>query len=189
MESSTPKTPALQEEDCCDAEPPESLQIDIADEHPTYSAPGAVLRDAVRAALLDSPVQSAVISVAVVDDPAIHVLNRRHLQHDYPTDVLSFLLERSPAHLEGEIVISADTAAREAADAGWSTDDELALYVVHGMLHLLGHEDQQAADAQRMCSAEADLLARLGIARSATDSRWSADSLPPPANVGGPNPL
>ena len=189
MDSSTPKTPARQEEDRVDAEPPESLRIDIADQHPTYQAPSLALREAVRLALAESPVQSALVSIAVVDDESIHQLNRRHLQHDYPTDVLSFALESSPGYVEGEIVVSADTAQRHAVEAGWSTDDELVLYVIHGLLHLLGHDDKQPADAMRMRTAEAALLARLGIARSATDSRWSSQSLPARSDVGGPSPL
>ena len=63
-----------------------------------------------RAILADAGISTGMVSVAVVDDPAIHRLNREFLQHDYPTDVLSFLLERDGEHLEGEVIVSSDTA-------------------------------------------------------------------------------
>src|SRR5438552_10233931 len=74
------------------------------------------LVDAARAVLRDSRFLSAAISLAVVDDATIHELNRRHLNHDWPTDVLSFVLNESESHLEGEVIISADTAAAAAAE-------------------------------------------------------------------------
>jgi probable rRNA maturation factor len=121
--------------------------------------------------LADAQCEVATVSIAIVDDETIHRLNRQFLEHDYPTDVLSFALTEPP-HLEGEIVASIDTARREAAQAGWSTDDELLLYAVHGALHLVGHDDHDPADAAAMRIAERAVLARLGVAVSASDSRW-----------------
>jgi probable rRNA maturation factor len=130
---------------------------------------------AVQAALANVDYGSIEVSVAIVDDPTIHELNREFLDHDYPTDVLSFPLEDTASRLEGEIVVSADTAARCAIEAGWSATDELLLYVVHGALHLAGYRDKESQDAGDMRRREAAVLKELGITLSAQDSRWHAD--------------
>jgi probable rRNA maturation factor len=103
------------------------------------------------------------ISVAIVDDATIHQLNRQHLGHDYPTDVLSYPLTDCAEKLEGEIVASAETAQRTAPEFGWSCREELCLYVVHGALHLAGYRDATDAEVESMRQAERDVLARLGI--------------------------
>lgn len=155
-----------------DAEPPHpGLQVDVTNET-EVEVDGDRLEAAVRAALADLRGRRATISVAVVDDEAMHDLNRRFLQHDYPTDVLSFTLEDDRARLEGEIIVSIDTAERMAAEAGWPVEDELLLYVVHGALHLAGRRDKSLADEQAMRTAEAQVLDRLGVRRSAGDARW-----------------
>ena len=92
--------------------------------------------------MADSNFDSARLSLAVVDDPTIHELNRRHLNHDWPTDVLSFVLEERDGHLEGEVILSADTAAAAATEVGWPAAAEQLLYVIHGMLHLVGYRDK-----------------------------------------------
>lgn len=121
------------------------------------------LRRAVRQVFRDTSSRAVRIGVAIVDDATIHELNRRHLNHDYPTDVLSYPLEDSPVVLEGEIVVSAETARRAAPDYGWSPADELCLYVVHGALHLAGYRDKSTAERQAMQRAEQEVLADLGI--------------------------
>ena len=69
------------------------------------------------------------------------------LNHDWPTDVLSFVLEDDDGHLEGEVIISADTAAAAAAELGWPPAAEQLLYVIHGMLHLVGYRDKTPDEA------------------------------------------
>jgi probable rRNA maturation factor len=159
-----------------DSDPPErSLRVLVANE--TAAAIDAErLESAVRLAFADSDYTWVELSVAVVDDELIHELNRQFLDHDYPTDVLSFALEDDPPRLEGEIVVSLDTAERCASEAGWSADDELLLYVAHGALHLAGYGDKTPEDAAEMRAAEAALLAKLGVAVSSDDSRWRPDA-------------
>lgn len=106
--------------------------------------------------------------MAVVDDATIHELNRRYLDHDYPTDVLSFFVdfvENHPVgeHIEGEIVVSADTARATAKQVGWKAHHELLLYIVHGMLHLVGYEDHNRRAAREMRQKEREVLAALGL--------------------------
>ena len=94
-----------------------------------------------RAVLSAAGLKEAEVSLAIVDDRTIQQLNRQYLDHDEPTDVLSFLLEREVGRLEGEIVVSRDTAASSAPAYGWTPADELLLYVIHGALHLVGFDD------------------------------------------------
>jgi len=121
------------------------------------------LREAVRMILDEASIGDAEISVAVVDDPTIHELNRRYLSHDDPTDVLSFVLERSADRLEGEVVVSADTASRTAPRFAWSGADELLLYVIHGTLHLVGLDDRTPHDRAAMQARERTCLRRFGL--------------------------
>lgn len=125
------------------------------------------------AVLTEACLDRAQLSLAVVDDPTIHQLNREHLQHDYPTDVLSFLLESSDGSVEGEVIVSVDTAARAADAYGWTPADELLLYVIHGTLHLVGYDDKTDASRREMRAAEAEHLARFGLVPA-----WSAASHP-----------
>jgi probable rRNA maturation factor len=113
--------------------------------------------------LRDSTFTSAEISLAVVDDHTIHDLNREYLDHDWPTDVLSFVLSERNGHLEGEVILSADTAATEAAEIGWPVAAEQLLYVIHGMLHLVGYRDKSEEDAAVMRAAEKQYLKRFGF--------------------------
>ena len=101
------------------------------------------------------------LSFVVVDDARMAELHERYSGISGPTDVLSFPLGDDPVLL-GEVVISADTARREAAARGHPAYDELLLYAVHGVLHLVGHDDHEPADRRRMRSAERRALAALG---------------------------
>lgn len=123
-------------------------------------------------------VAEAVLSVTLTDNADIHRINREHLQHDYPTDVISFQLEWShpdrdqPEHtadgrsagarIEGEIIASVEYAAAEAAQQGWDVQSELTLYVIHGMLHICGYDDLEFAEKDVMRAREAAVLNQLG---------------------------
>ncbi len=142
------------------------IPIEVTNEQSRVPIDEPSLRAAVSAVLADAfpvhPVRGSV-SIAVVDDPTIHDLNRRFLGHDYPTDVLSFLLEESGNLIEGEIIVSADTAETAAARYGWPAENELLLYVIHGALHLVGYDDQSPEDAALMRTQEAKYLAKFGL--------------------------
>ena len=98
------------------------------------------------------------IEIAIVDDAKIRDLNKRHLQHDWETDVISFPYERSAGVVEGELIVSWETAVREAERTGWPPLTELVLYVVHGTLHLVGLEDSSQPQRAEMRSAEQQVL-------------------------------
>jgi probable rRNA maturation factor len=126
---------------------------------------GARLRKAIQTVLRRHAVVSAHVSVVLVDDTAMARMNRDYLGHDGSTDVLSFDLrdEEAEKHaIDGEIVLSLDMAARQARQRGHSVEAELALYAVHGTLHLLGYHDRRKADAKRMHEMEDEILSSVG---------------------------
>jgi probable rRNA maturation factor len=98
--------------------------------------------------------ESRKVVVALVDDRTIAELHERYLDVEGPTDVLSFP--------HGEIVVSGDTARREAKARGIPPLHELVLYVVHGALHLAGYDDKTPKSRKRMRSAERRILSELG---------------------------
>ncbi len=124
------------------------------------------VREAVLAALRAEQCQRAELSIALVDDAQIAELHERHLEQSGPTDVLTFDLRceaRDPReYLDGEIVVSTETATRVAKTLGHSAEAELLLYVIHGLLHLLGYNDHTAEDAAQMRARQHALLAAAG---------------------------
>ena len=155
------------------------FEIDISNSSGHTDVDHEHLRTALVHALEVEGVTSAVLSVSLVNNPTIHQLNREHLNHDYPTDVISFQLDwNSPEHrapplspekravdasIEGEIVVSVDYAASMAAEFGWSVQNELTLYAVHGMLHICGYDDLTSGEKEIMRSRERAVLKGLGI--------------------------
>jgi probable rRNA maturation factor len=122
------------------------------------------MRAVVRAVLEGEQVCKADLSLAFVDNATIHTLNKRYLDHDEPTDVLSFPLgERGGGSLSGEVVIGAEVARDQAALRGHDVEAELALYVIHGLLHLCGYDDHDPADADAMRQRERHYLQKLGL--------------------------
>lgn len=112
------------------------------------------------------------LSILIVDDAAIQEINREYLQRDHPTNVISFSQQEGemlggPDTLLGDVVISAETAARDAAEAGIEMFDELVFLLLHGILHLLGydHERGTQAEAERMEAKEQQVYALLKAER------------------------
>lgn len=111
------------------------------------------LKRVLRRLLAEHGRTSGLLSIAVVDDKAIHALNREFLEHDEPTDVITFPLD-DDAEPFGEIVLSAETAHREANARGIESERELALYAIHGALHLVGYDDTSSAERRKMKARE-----------------------------------
>jgi probable rRNA maturation factor len=145
------------------------IKVAINNQQSAHRVDRARLKEGVRSVLSGEGVASALISIAVVDDATMHGLNRQYLQHDYPTDVLSFLLEEDEDNLEGEIIISADYAAREAEQFGWTAQDEMLLYVIHGALHLAGYDDLEPELKTEMRAKERHYLAGFGLSPTYDD--------------------
>jgi probable rRNA maturation factor len=122
------------------------------------------MRETVRTVLTGENESDYEISLAFVDNPTIHRLNQRYLQHDEPTDVLSFpLSEPSASRLAGELVIGVEVGAEQASARGHDVQAELALYVIHGLLHLCGYDDHSDDDRAVMRQRERHYLHQLGL--------------------------
>jgi probable rRNA maturation factor len=139
---------------------------DIAVNHLCDGAPNcdATLVEALAVTLRRHGAPRARLSLALLSDTQIADVNAKHLDQEGPTDVIAFDLRDGPdSPIEGEVVLSVDTARREAAARGHEVESELALYAIHGLLHLLGYDDHSEADATRMHETENDILSSLGI--------------------------
>ena len=107
------------------------------------------------------------LSIILTDDARLHELNLNYLGVDAPTDVLSFpASETDPetgARYVGDILISIPRAQAQAEAAGHSLEAEVQLLVVHGVLHLMGHDHADAEEKARMWKAQAEVLEGLGL--------------------------
>lgn len=137
----------------------ETVRLNVSDE---------VLRQAATVTLASEQIRSAQISLVLTDDAEIHRINVDFLGHDYPTDVISFLLNDDEAagdavYIDGELIISVETAERAANEHSCSLTAEVVLYAVHGLLHLCGYDDQTDSDRETMRQRERDILTRLNL--------------------------
>lgn len=127
------------------------------------------------------------VSLALVDDEAMRELNRQYRGIDAPTDVLSFSQDEGPGpvpggtRLLGDVVVSVDTAARQAKAAGHSLDTEACHLVIHGVLHLLGYDDVTPEGYAEMVGTGAEIWTRveatlaIGAAGAGSPSRRQPD--------------
>lgn len=110
---------------------------------------------------------NADMTIVLTDDAQLHELNREYLGVDAPTDVLSFpASETDPetgAVYLGDILISIPRATQQAQAAGHPVEAEVQLLVVHGTLHLLGHDHAEAQEKARMWKAQDEVMSRLGL--------------------------
>ena len=115
------------------------------------------------------------VSLSLVDDAEMGQLNQRHLGHDETTDVLSFVLEDASECLEVEIIANAAQAAREASTQGWTAENELLLYIVHGMLHAAGMDDLQPDQREAMFACQRNVMMELGVSAETVDRTICVD--------------
>ncbi len=105
------------------------------------------------------------VSLLLTDDAEIAALHAAHLGDATATDVISFALDDG-----AEIVVSKETARRVARESGHTTRAEIALYIVHGILHTTGFDDVRARDRVRMREAEREVMRRLRLSVRAVDA-------------------
>jgi len=133
-----------------------------------YDFPSSLIERAVHTALTHQKESLDMdLSVVLTDNRRLHKLNRDYLGVDAPTDVLSFPASESDpetgARYIGDILISVPYAAKGAKQAGHPLESELQLLVVHGVLHLLGHDHAKPKEKAKMWKAQAEILTQLGL--------------------------
>lgn len=160
--------------------PVPDVEIDLAVEDDRWAAafadtPAALaelVTVAVTAALAGAGEdEAAEVSVVLTSDAAVQALNRDWRAKDAPTNVLSFAVRESAtpappsgvAEALGDVVVAFETTAREAAEAEKQLKDHLCHLLVHGVLHLVGYDHGEDAEAEEMESLETEILAGLGI--------------------------
>lgn len=146
------------------------LRLEVADRGRPRSE-RRFLREVVRAALQRGGRPELAVSLLLTDDREIARVHGEYLGDPTPTDVISFDLGDS-----AEIVVSVETAARVAKAHGHRVRAEVALYVVHGLLHVCGFDDVRRRDRERMRAAELDVLQQLRLAVHAVDADVSTAS-------------
>ncbi len=165
------------------------LSVESGDWQALDPDPEAFLRRALdaAAAVLDPALPGPVeVSLLLTDDAAVQVLNRDHRGRDAPTNVLSFPLEApgkggaASTAMIGDIVLAAEAVARVTTEQGKTIADHVCHLLIHGMLHLLGHDHMEDDEAEEMERLEKAALARLGIA-----DPYRADDMPAGAAASG----
>ena len=110
---------------------------------------------------------NADLTIVLTDDAQLHELNRDYLGVDAPTDVLSFPADEEDPETGvrylGDILISIPRAKKQAKAAGHPLEAEVQLLVVHGTLHLLGHDHAKVREKARMWKAQAEVMSKLGL--------------------------
>lgn len=153
-----------------------NLDIDIEDWPPgDWADLAEQVAEAARAVAPELANERLIASILFTSDEEVHALNREWRGKDKPTNVLSFpMLERDallslaadgPPEMLGDIALAHETCAREAAEKGVTLADHAAHLVLHGLLHLAGHDHEISdADAEAMEALEVKALALMGIA-------------------------
>ncbi len=154
----------------------DQFQIKIQNAQHHLPIDETLLQETVCFLLQSEKVAHADISLAIIDNATIRELNQQYLEHDYDTDVLSFLLDcqldaqkQDPdlrgagKSIDGEIIVSAEMAVTMSEKYQWSAANELLLYVVHGLLHLCGYDDLTEAELKLMRMKEQQIFDHRGL--------------------------
>jgi probable rRNA maturation factor len=156
-----------------DSEPPERLPVEVlhqAGDWSAFAAPEPAIETAAMAVASHPQsrwLDGAEASVILADDALIRSLNSTYRGKDKPTNVLSFPFQLPPGaphkSILGDVVLSAETIQREAAERGIAPVHHLQHLVIHGLLHFLGFGHETDTEAEEMERLETDILATLGI--------------------------
>lgn len=137
------------------------LSVSVANQQEQLELDFARIKEVGKAVLAGEGIVKGKVTCAIMTDAAIHKLNKQFLQHDEPTDVITFPYSDNPLH--GDLAISAETAMAVATERGHAAHDELLYYVIHGILHLCGYDDTSDKKRNEMREREKHYLTKLGI--------------------------
>ena len=126
------------------------MNISVINLQRAVPIPAAKIKSAARKALLKLDKKDLLLSIVFVGERRMRMLNKAYLRHDFTTDVITFK--------HGEIIVCPAVAARHAGRYGNTIDKELALCVIHGILHLCGYDDHAPMDIRQMRRKEIEIL-------------------------------
>jgi len=135
--------------------------VEIANLQKHYRIKSSNIKRAVKEVLRKEG-RDARLSVVLVDNSRIKELNKQYFNSDEVTDVISFPLSNNKNSLSGEVIVSVETAVDTAGKRNISVEGEIVLYILHGILHLLGYDDGNEGDARVMHEEESKILKTLG---------------------------
>ena len=145
------------------------MKVEIANLQKHYKIKDNKIKQVVKE-VLGKKSSSAKLSFAFVDNNEIKRLNKKYFDSDDVTDVIAFPLNNHNNSLNGEIVVSVETAVDTAIKEDVDVEGEIVLYVVHGLLHLLGYSDVNREDAIIMHEKESKILKALGYNMPTVDN-------------------
>ena len=145
------------------------MKVEIANLQKHYKIKDSKIKYVVKE-VLGKKSNSAKLSFAFVDNNEIKRLNKKYFDSDDVTDVIAFPLDNHKNALNGEIVVSVETAVDTADKENLDAEGEIILYVVHGLLHLLGYSDVNREDAIIMHEKESKILKALGYNMPTVDN-------------------
>jgi len=149
-----------------DGQRPREIEVNIEDEFAGVDYELAQLQQIIKAVSGEFGVDRACINIIVVGDEKIIEVNKQFLSKDSATDVISFDLSDEKCDVRlFDIVVNAERAIRQAQKRGIDSKAELALYIVHGLLHNLGFDDMTEADAAKMHQMEDKILTEYGFGK------------------------
>ena len=141
----------------------QSFSVDVINEQDDIEIDEEKIKFICSKIISDAGFRTGHLGVVLTDNTTIRVLNREYLEHDCPTDVISFGLELTEEHLEADVVVSAEVAKERCKEFDTDEEPEIYLYVIHGTLHLVGYDDKEKEQIQIMRRMEAKYLGMLGF--------------------------
>ena len=130
----------------------EDPRLSIVVSHPSSSIDPGFLYGLLERVCAQEGCPLRMLNIVLADHSAVRALNVNYLSHDYDTDVLAFPLghETVACEIDGEIYVDLDTARERCAEFNATFEEEVARYVIHGLLHLMGYTDKTVSERRSM---------------------------------------
>ena len=145
------------------------ITLEISDGYQSQVEADLIEKTAQKTLAHQNAPQASEMTIVITTDEQLHSLNRQFLDIDAPTDVLSFPADFTNPDNEapylGDVLISFPRAAYQASVSGHAVIAEIQLLVVHGVLHLLGHDHAESSEKAKMWSAQGEIIQHLGLGK------------------------